>query len=229
MIEIEKPRIECIESTTDHNLGTFIVEPLERGYGTTLGNSLRRVLLSSLPGTAVTSVKIQGVQHEFSTVPGVKEDVTEIVLNVKGVIMKLHCEGPKTVYIEAKGEGEVKAGDIKPDAEVEVLNPEHHIATLDKDGSLSMEMVVGKGRGYVTADKNKDPQLGIGSIPIDSIYSPVLKVNYNVENTRVGNRTDYDKLTLDVWTDLTISPRDAVSLAAEILCEIGRASCRERV
>lgn len=219
MIEIEKPRIECIESTTVHNLGTFIVEPLERGYGTTLGNSLRRVLLSSLPGTAVTSVKIQGVQHEFSTVPGVKEDVTEIVLNVKGVIMKLHCEGPKTVYIEAKGEGEVKAGDIKPDAEVEVLNPEHHIATLDKDGSLSMEMVVGKGRGYVTADKNKDPQLGIGSIPIDSIYSPVLKVNYNVENTRVGNRTDYDKLTLDVWTDLTISPRDAVSLAAEILCD----------
>ena len=219
MIEIEKPRIECIESTTDPNLGTFIVEPLERGYGTTLGNSLRRVLLSSLPGTAVTSVKIQGVQHEFSTVPGVKEDVTEIVLNVKGVIMKLHCEGPKTVYIEAKGEGEVKAGDIKPDAEVEVLNPEHHIATLDKDGSLSMEMVVGKGRGYVTADKNKDPQLGIGSIPIDSIYSPVLKVNYNVENTRVGNRTDYDKLTLDVWTDLTISPRDAVSLAAKILCD----------
>lgn len=219
MIEIEKPRIERIESTTDEQLGSFIVEPLERGYGTTLGNSLRRVLLSSLPGTAVTSVKIQGVQHEFSTVPGVKEDVPDIILNIKGIIMKLHCEGPKTVYIEVKGEGEVTAADIKPDAEVEVLNPEHHIATLDKEGSISIEMVVKKGRGYVSAEKNKDPQLGIGSIPIDSIYSPVLKVNYNVENTRVGNRTDYDKLTLDVWTDKTITPSDAVSLAAKILCE----------
>lgn len=219
MIEIEKPRIECIESPTDESYGKFIVEPLERGYGTTLGNSLRRVLLSSLPGTAVTSIKIAGVQHEFSTIPGVKEDVTEIVLNVKGIIIKLHCDGPKTVYIEASGEGEVTAGDIRADAEVEVLNPEHHIATLDKDGSLSMEMVVDHGRGYVVAEKNKGTQQIIGSIPVDSIYSPVLKVNYTVENTRVGNRTDYDKLALEVWTDKTISPRDAVSLGAKILCD----------
>ena len=219
MIEIEKPRIECIESPTDESYGKFVVEPLERGYGTTLGNSLRRVLLSSLPGTAVTSIRIAGVQHEFSTIPGVKEDVTEIVLNVKGIIMKLHSDGPKTVYIEASGAGEVTAGDIKADAEVEVLNPEQHIATLDADGSLSMEMVVDHGRGYVVAEKNKSTQQVIGTIPVDSIYSPVLKVNYAVENTRVGNRTDYDKLTLEVWTDKTITPRDAVSLGAKILCD----------
>ena len=219
MIEIEKPRIECIEMPMDNSYGKYVVEPLERGYGTTLGNSLRRVLLSSLPGTAVTSVKIAGVQHEFSTIPGVKEDVTEIVLNVKGIIIKLHSDGPKTVYIEANGEGEVKAGDIKADGEVEVLNPEMHIATLGPDGYLSMEMVVDHGRGYVVAEKNKGTQQVVGTIPVDSIYSPVLKVNYAVENTRVGNKTDYDKLTIEVWTDKTITPRDAVSLGAKILCD----------
>jgi len=219
MIEIEKPRIECIENQSDESYGKYIVEPLERGYGTTLGNSLRRVLLSSLPGTAVTSVKIAGVQHEFSTIPGVKEDVTEIVLNIKGSIFKLHSDGPKTVYIEASGECEVRAGDIKADSEVEVLNPDLHIATLGPDGYLSMEMVVDHGRGYVVAEKNKGTQQVIGSIPVDSIYSPVLKVNYAVENTRVGNKTDYDKLTIEVWTDKTITPRDAVSLGAKILCD----------
>ena len=219
MIEIEKPRIECIEMPMDNSYGKYVVEPLERGYGTTLGNSLRRVLLSSLPGTAVTSVKIAGVQHEFSTIPGVKEDVTEIVLNIKGLIIKLHNDGPKTVYIEANGEGEVKAGDIKADGEVEVLNPEMHIATLGPDGYLSMEMVVDHGRGYVVAEKNKGTQQIVGTIPVDSIYSPVLKVNYAVENTRVGNKTDYDKLTIEVWTDKTITPRDAVSLGAKILCD----------
>lgn len=219
MIEIEKPRIECIEMPMDNSYGKYVVEPLERGYGTTLGNSLRRVLLSSLPGTAVTSVKISGVQHEFSTIPGVKEDVTEIVLNVKGIIIKLHSDGPKTVYIEANGEGEVKAGDIKADGEVEILNPELHIASLGPDGYLSMEMVVDHGRGYVVAEKNKGTQQVVGTIPVDSIYSPVLKVNYAVENTRVGNKTDYDKLTIEVWTDKTITPRDAVSLGAKILCD----------
>lgn len=219
MIEIEKPRIECVEMPTDESYGKFIVEPLERGYGTTLGNSLRRILLSSLPGTAVTSIRIAGVQHEFSTIPGVKEDVTEIVLNVKSIIMKLHCDGPKTVYIEASGAGEITAGDIKIDSDVEVLNPDLHIATLDTEGSLSMEMVVDHGRGYVIAEKNKGSQQIIGTIPVDSIYSPVLKVNYTVENTRVGNRTDYDKLTMEVWTDKTITPRDAVSLGAKILCD----------
>ena len=219
MIEIEKPRIECIEMPMDNSYGKYVVEPLERGYGTTLGNSLRRVLLSSLPGTAVTSVKIAGVQHEFSTIPGVKEDVTEIVLNIKGLIIKLHNDGPKTVYIEANGEGEVKAGDIKADGEVEVLNPEMHIATLGPDGYLSMEMVVDHGRGYVVAEKNKGTQQIVGTIPVDSIYSPVLKVNYAVENNRVGNKTDYDKLTIEVWTDKTITPRDAVSLGAKILCD----------
>ncbi len=219
MIEIEKPRIECIEAPMDDSYGKYIVEPLERGYGTTLGNSLRRVLLSSLPGTAVTSVKIAGVQHEFSTIPGVKEDVTEIVLNIKGIILKLHSDGPKTVYIEASGECEVTAGDIKADADVEIQNPDLHIATLGPDGYLSMEMVVDHGRGYVVAEKNKSQQQIIGTIPVDSIYSPVLKVNYAVENTRVGNKTDYDKLTIEVWTDKTISPRDAISLGAKILCD----------
>ncbi len=219
MIEIEKPRIECVESPADESYGKFVVEPLERGYGTTLGNSLRRVLLSSLPGTAVTTVKIAGVQHEFSTVPGVKEDVPEIILNLKGLIARLHSEGTKTVYIEASGEGEVTAGDIKADAEVEVLNPDLHIATLGPDASLSMELTIAHGRGYVPADKNKPAQVVAGVIPIDSIYTPVLKVNYSVENTRVGNQTDYDKLTLEVWTDKTISPRDAVSLGAKILCD----------
>ena len=219
MIEIEKPRIECIESPTDDSYGKYVIEPLERGYGTTLGNSLRRVLLSSLPGTAVTSIRISGIQHEFSTIPGVKEDVTEIVLNVKRIIARLHSEEPKTVYIEAAGEGEVTAGDIKADAEVEILNPELHIATLGPDASLSMELVFDHGRGYVPADKNKGPQQIIGTIPVDSIYTPVLKVNYAVENTRVGNQTDFDKLTIEVWTDKTISPRDAISLGAKILVD----------
>lgn len=219
MIEIEKPRIECQESPDDVSYGKFVVEPLERGYGTTLGNSLRRVLLSSLPGTAPTSIRIAGVQHEFSTIPGVKEDVTEIVLNVKGIIARLHCDGPKTVYIEAAGECEVTAGDIKADGEVEILNPELHIASLGPDGALSMEITLAHGRGYVPADKNKSAQQVIGTIPVDSIYAPVLKVNYAVENTRVGNQTDFDKLTIEVWTDKTISARDALSLGAKILCD----------
>ena len=219
MIEIEKPRIECVESQQEESYGKFVVEPLERGYGTTLGNSLRRVLLSSLPGTAVTRIKIAGIQHEFSTIPGVKEDVTEIVLNIKGIIARLHSAGPKTVYIEASGEGEVTAGDIKADGEVEILNPELHIATLGPDASLSMELTICHGRGYVVAEQNKLPQMAIGTIPVDSIYTPVLKVNYSVENTRVGNQTDFDKLTMEVWTDKTITAVDAVSLGAKILCD----------
>ena len=193
---------------------------MERGYGTTLGNALRRVMLSSLPGTAATSIKIAGVQHEFSTIPGVKEDVTEIVLNVKSLLTKLHCEGTKTVYIEAAGPCEVTAGDIKSDGEVEVLNPELHLATLDVGATLSMEITLSHGRGYVSADRNKAQRPGvIGVIPIDSIYTPVYKVNYTVENTRVGSMSDFDKLTLEVWTDSTISARDAVSLGAKILCD----------
>ena len=217
MIEIEKPRIDCEELAEDGSYGKFVVEPLERGYGTTLGNSLRRILLSSLPGTAASSIKIAGVQHEFSTIPGVKEDVTEIVLNVKGIIAKLHCDGPKTVYIEAAGEGEVKAGDIHSDGEVEILNPEMHIATLMSDARLSMEITLSSGRGYVPAERNKQYQTAIGVIPVDSIYTPVYKVNYTVENTRVGNMTDYDKLTLEDWTDRTIAAKDAVSLGAKVL------------
>ena len=196
MIEIKKPRIECIETPSDESYGKYVVEPLERGYGTTLGNSLRRVLLSSLPGTAVTAIKIAGIQHEFATIPGVKEDVTEIVLNVKGIIARLHCDGPKTVYLEASGEREVTAGDIRADSDVEILNPEHHLATLGPEASISMELSFNHGRGYVTADRNKNPQAPIGTIPVDSIYNPVLKVNYTVENTRVGNQTDFDKLTI---------------------------------
>ena len=219
MIEIEKPRIVCLETPTDDSYGKYIIEPLERGYGTTLGNSLRRVLLSSLPGTAVTSIKIAGVQHEFSSIPGVKEDVTEIVLNVKSIIAKLHCTGPKTVYIEANGECEVTAGDIKADAEVEILNPDLHIATLGAGASLTMELTIGHGRGYVVASKNKTASMTIVTIPVDSIYTPVLKVNYTVENTRVGNQTDYDKLTIEVWTDKTITARNALSLGAKILVD----------
>ena len=219
MVEIQKPRIECMENVGDDTYGKYVVEPLERGYGTTIGNSLRRILLSSLPGTAVTSIKIAGVQHEFSTIPGIKEDVTEIVLNVKGIIAKLHSDGVKTVYIEASGEGVVTAGDIKADSDVEVLNPEHHIATLGPDATLTMELTLSQGRGYVTADKNKPAQSIIGVIPVDSVYTPVRKVNYTVENTRVGDATDYDKLTLEVWTNGTISARDAVSLGARILVD----------
>lgn len=219
MVEFEKPRIECIEKPGDNSYGKCIVEPLERGYGTTLGNSLRRILLSSLPGTAVTSIKIAGVQHEFSSIPGVKEDVTEIVLNVKGIIAKLYSEGTKTVYIEASGEGVVTAGDIKADSEVEILNPEHPIATLGPEAVLNMELTLSHGRGYVPADRNKTPQTVIGVIPVDSVYTPVKKVNYTVENTRVKDLTDFDKLTLEVWTNGTIAARDAVSLGARILCD----------
>ena len=219
MIEIEKPRIECVETPGDESYGKYVVEPLERGYGITLGNALRRILLSSLPGTAITSVKIAGIQHEFSTIPGVKEDVTEIVLNLKSIIAKLHSEGEKTVHIEARGEGEVTAGDIKADGEVEILNPELHIATLGPDAQLRMELTMNHGRGYVSAERNKQKQNIIGVIPIDSIYTPIVKVNYTVENTRVGNMTDFDKLTLEVWTDKTISARDAVSMGAKILCD----------
>ena len=197
MIEIEKPQIECIETPGDASYGKYVIEPLERGYGTTLGNALRRILLSSLPGTAATSIKIAGVQHEFSTIPGVKEDVTEIVLNVKNLLTKLHSDAVKTVFIEAVGPCEVTAGDIKGDGEVEVLNPELHIATLDVGATLSMEITLSHGRGYVSADKNKAQRPGvIGVIPIDSIYTPVYKVNYTVESTRVGASSDYDKLTL---------------------------------
>ena len=220
MIEIEKPKIECAEDPANGTYGKFTVEPLERGYGITLGNALRRIMLSSLPGTAATSIKIAGVQHEFTTIPGVKEDVTEIVLNVKSLITRLHnADGIKTVYIEAEGPCEVKAGDIKGDSEVEVLNPDLHIATLDAGATLNMELTLSHGRGYVSADRNKTAQTAIGVIPVDSIYTPVYKVNYTVENTRVGNMTDFDKLTLEVWTDGTISPRDAVSLGAKILCD----------
>ena len=219
MVEIQKPRIECIENVGDESYGKYVVEPLERGYGTTIGNSLRRILLSSLPGTAVTTIKIAGVQHEFSVIPGIKEDVTEIVLNIKGIIAKLYSEGTKTVYIEAAGEGVVTAGDIKADSDVEILNPDHPIATLGPDATLNMELTLAQGRGYVTADRNKPAQTIIGIIPVDSVYTPVRKVNYFVENTRVGDATDYDKLTLEVWTNGTISARDAVSLGARILVD----------
>ncbi len=219
MVEIEKPRINCIDSAEDTAYGKFVVEPLERGYGMTLGNSLRRIMLSSLPGYAATSVKIAGVQHEFSTVPGVTEDVTEIVLNVKQMIMKLHTLEPKTVYIDAVGPCVVTAGDIKADAEVEILNPELHICTLGEGATFNMEITLSQGRGYVSADRNKTAQTVIGVIPIDSIYSPVKKVNYTVEPTRVGDKTDFDKLTLEVWTDGTLTAKDAVSLGAKILSD----------
>ena len=219
MIAIEKPRIECVESLPDGSYGKYVIEPLERGYGTTLGNSLRRVLLSSLPGTAATSIKIDGVQHEFSTIPGVKEDVTEIVLNVKSIIAKLYSEGKKMAIIEAVGPCEVTAGDIKCDSEMEILNPDLHIATLMEDAKLTMELTFDHGRGYVPSDKNKQPQQPIGVIPVDSIYTPIHKVNYTVENTRVGNMTDYDKLTLEVYTDKTITAKDALSLSAKILTD----------
>ena len=220
MIEIEKPNISTVNLSEDGRSGTFIVEPLERGYGTTLGNSLRRVLLSSLPGVAVTSIKIDGVLHEISTVPGVKEDVTEIVLNVKGITAKLYSDSPKTVVIDCSGEREVTAGDIKQDSDIEILNPEHHIATLSEGSRLYMELTFDHGRGYVSQERNK--QLGqpaIGTIYTDSIYTPVYNVSYSVENTRVGSNTDYDKLTLEVLTNGTISAKEAVSLGAKILNE----------
>ena len=223
MIEIERPKIETTELSDDGKFGRFVVEPLERGFGNTLGNSLRRVLLSSLEGVAVTSIKIDGVLHEFSTIPGVKEDVTAIVLNMKGLIAKLHTNGPKTVEINAEGPCIVTAEAIKNDAEVEILNPEMHIATLGEGAKLYMEITLNKGRGYVSADRNKAEMAGnaniIGVLPIDSIYTPVLKVNYMVDNTRVGQITDYDKLTLDVWTNGVIDAQEAVSLAAKVLTE----------
>ncbi|MDL2219633.1 DNA-directed RNA polymerase subunit alpha [Ruminococcaceae bacterium OttesenSCG-928-O06] len=221
MMEIERPRIETAEISQDGRHGIFVVEPLERGFGTTLGNSLRRILLSSLPGVAATSIKIDGVVHEFSTIEGVKEDVTEIVLNVKGINAKLYSDMPKTVRIEASGEGEVTAGSIQQDAEIEILNPDHHIAQLAEDGRLIMELTFDKGRGYVPAERNKQSanEAGLGSIPVDSIYTPVEKVNYTVENTRVGQITDYDKLSLEVWCDGTSNAKEAVSLAARILIE----------
>lgn len=217
MIEIERPKIECVELTESY--GKFVVEPLERGFGITLGNSLRRVLLSSLPGVAVSSVKIDGVLHEFSTVPGVREDVTEIILNLKELCMKMHCDGTKKVIIDASGACEVKAGDMIVDSDVEIVNPDLHIATLDEGAKLYMEIIVESGRGYVSADKNKRDDMPIGQIAVDSIFTPIRKVNFTVEDTRVGQITDYDKLTLEVWTDDTIKPDEAVSLAAKILTE----------
>jgi len=220
MIEIEKPRIEVVDLTDDGTYGKFTVEPLERGYGSTLGNSLRRVLLSSLPGYAATSVKIDGILHEFSTIEGVKEDVTEIVLNIKGLIVKINGDGPKTVQIEEEGPKVVTAADIKCDSEVEILDPDVYIATIGEGGRLSMEITIDRGRGYIAADRNKQllaPVIGV--IPVDSIYTPVRKVNYTVENTRVGQITDYDKLTIEVWTNGTISAKEAVSLSAKVLTE----------
>ncbi|MGP1367465.1 MAG: DNA-directed RNA polymerase subunit alpha [Schwartzia sp. (in: firmicutes)] len=217
MVEIEKPKIEIAEISEDNRYGKFVCEPLERGYGTTLGNSLRRILLSSLPGAAITSIRIDGVLHEFSTIPGVRDDVTNIILNLKSLCFKLLSDEPKTIRIDVDGEREVTAADIALDADVEILNPDLHIATLNKEGALHMEMTVERGRGYVSADKNKRPDHVIGVIPIDSIFSPVSRVNYTVSDTRVGNVTDYDKLVLEVWTDGSLRPEEAVSKAASIL------------
>ncbi len=219
MIEIEKPRIDTVQITADGKYGKFVMEPLERGYATTLGNSMRRVLLSILPGAAVTGIKIDGVVHEFSTIPGVKEDVTEIILNIKGIIAKLHSDDVKKVYIEAEGPCVVTADSIKADSEVEILNPELHIATLDEGAKLNMELTIDKGRGYVPADQNKPAQTVVGFIPVDSIYTPVLKANFSVDNTRVGNVTDKGKLTLEVWTDGSIRANEAVSMSAKVLME----------
>lgn len=217
MIEIEKPRIECVEINEKKDYARFLVEPLESGYGITLGNSLRRVLLSSLPGAAVTSVKIEGVLHEFSSIPGVMEDVTDIILNLKMLALKVYSDEPQVVWLEATGEGEVTAADIQLNSEVEILNPELHIATLDSGAKLSMEITVEKGRGYRPSEKNRKEEHVIGVIPVDSIFSPIKKVNYTVTDTRVGQITDYDKLTMEVWTDGTILPDEAVSLSAKIL------------
>mgnify|MGYP000883452882 FL=1 len=220
MLEMEKPRIECVDKDSDTNYGKFVIEPLERGYGTTLGNSLRRVLLSSLPGAAVSSVKIDGVLHEFSTIPNILEDTTEIILNIKKLILKYEGNERKLIRLEQRGKKEVTAADIVQDAEVEILNPELHIATLDEGAVLEMEMTVERGRGYVSADQQpyKTEEI-VGLIPIDSIFTPVNRVNYTVDNARVGKRTDYDSLTLEVWTNGTISPEEGISLSAQILIE----------
>lgn len=219
MIEIEKPKIEILELSEDESYGKFMVEPLERGYGTTLGNSLRRVLLSSLPGAAVSSIKIQGVLHEFSTIPGVLEDVPEIILNIKGIAAKMHTDEPVTLRIEAQGETVIKAGDIITGPDVEIINKDHHIATVNEDGNLYMELELVKGRGYVSAERNKKEGQPVGVIPVDSAFTPVKKVNFTIENTRVGQITDYDRLILEVWTDGTIKPDEATSLGAKILTE----------
>lgn len=217
MIEIEKPKIEVVEVSEDGRYGKFVCEPLERGYGTTLGNSLRRILLSSLPGSAVTSVKIEGVLHEFSTIPGVREDVTDIILNLKELCLKSYVDETAVLRVEWTGEGEVTAGDIITGPDIEILNPELHLATVADGGTLNMEITVERGRGYVPADKNKRPDHVIGVIPVDSIFSPILRVNYQVTDTRVGNVTDYDKLTLELWTDGSMRPEEAVSKSASIM------------
>ena len=217
MIEFEKPNIKCLEIDNDNNYAKFVCEPLERGYGITIGNSLRRILLSSLPGSAITGAKIEGVQHEFSTIPNVVEDVPEIIVNLKSVRLKLDKNEEKTLRINFKGEGEVKAGDIITDGTVEILNPELHIATVSEGGSLVMELTAEMGRGYNTAEKNKKDDQPLGLLPIDSIYTPVKKVNYSVENTRVGQMVDYDKLTIEVWTDGSLKPYEALSLAAKVM------------
>ncbi|HHX14449.1 MAG TPA: DNA-directed RNA polymerase subunit alpha [Clostridiales bacterium] len=219
MIEIEKPTIECIYSEDDQNYGMFVVEPLERGYGTTLGNSLRRILLSSLPGAAVTSVKIDGILHEFSTIPGVKEDVTEIILNLKKLSVRLNSENTKRVIINAIGPKDVTAADIIADSSLEIFNPDLHIATLEENASLVMEINIARGRGYVAAEQNKSENMPIAVIPVDSIFTPVGRVNFTVENTRVGHVTDYDKLILEIWTDGSIAPEESVSIGAKIMQE----------
>ena len=219
MIEFEKPNIKCLEIDNEKNYAKFVCEPLERGYGVTIGNSLRRILLSSLPGCAITSVKIDGVLHEFTTMPNVKEDIPEIIVNMKGIRLKSEDNEEKVLRIDFKGEGEVTAGDIITDGTVEVLNPDLHIATVSEGGHLKMEMTADRGRGYNTAEKNKKPDQPLGVLPIDSIYTPVKKVNYTVENTRVGQRVDYDKLTIEVWTDGSLKPYEALSLAAKVMTE----------
>ncbi|MGI6551311.1 MAG: DNA-directed RNA polymerase subunit alpha [Syntrophomonadales bacterium] len=217
MLEIEKPRIECVEKDTDTHYAKFVIEPLERGYGITLGNSLRRVLMSSLPGAAISSIKIDGILHEFSTLPGVMEDITEVILNLKQVVLKYEGEEPKILRLEQKGQKTVVAGDIERDAEVEILNPELHIATMNDEAELVMELTVERGRGYVSADQKKKGDEVIGVIPIDSIYTPIRKVNFTVENARVGRITDYDRLMLEVWTNGSITPEEGISLASKIL------------
>ncbi|MBD8045607.1 MAG: DNA-directed RNA polymerase subunit alpha [Clostridium argentinense] len=219
MLEIEKPKIECVETAENGTYGKFVIEPLERGYGTTLGNALRRILLSSLPGVAANSIKIEGVLHEFSTINGVKEDVSELILNIKGLALKMTGEGSRTIYIDAEGPGEVTGADIRTDGDVEVVNKDIHIATLDENAKLFMELNVSKGRGYVSQNKNKTEDKPIATIPVDSIYTPVKRVNYKVENTRVGQITDYDKLTIEIWTNGTIRPDEAIGLSAKILIE----------
>lgn len=219
MIEIERPRIERVESLDNGSYGRFIIEPLERGYGQTLGNSLRRVLLSSLPGVAVTTVKIEGIQHEFSSIKGIKEDVTEIVLNLKRISAKLYADGTKLVHIDIKGPYDFTAADLQVDDEIDVMNPDLHIATLNEDAHLEMQLTLDTNRGYVTAERNKSHNMPIGVIPIDSIFTPIRKVNYHVEDTRVGQITDYDKLTIEIWTNGSIAADEAVSMAAKILTE----------